>query len=966
MGQRAQRQQLETKSAYAEALARCSGTLLTGRQDHVSRLELLNSALEPLRVAARASRAYLFENFDDPEEGFCSGIRAEACAPGVPPNLSNPNSQKIPWSAAPEQNRTLLANGRPVGGPIEETFAGKPEIIAWLQNLKIASVLFLPIHIDGAWWGYVGFDDCNGPREWYESDVALLQAAAQMFGSTLQRWQVNEALETQYRYQRALARCSQILLNNPSGAEQERHLLEEALYHLMQAVDASRAYVARNFVVPEIGPCLGIFAEVCAPGVLPDIENPGNRRFPWSRLPQTMHDALAAGRPFGGPVAEAFASTPALLAGLGQHRNPLLSVQNFPIHFADRWWGLVGFDDVVTARSWNEGEITVLRTAAEMLSSALQRWEGLQLLEHRVEERTSDLIAINRRLLAEIEQRQRAEAGLARRLEVEHALATFSTRLLEQRSATQALRETLQGLGEIVNARRVMLVFLSPESSPFDRQSFQWHAPDEESLASDVLGRFITSCPWLWQQLLAGKMILLKNLSELPAEAQADRAFLAGQSIRSLLLFPMMVGKQLTAVLSCTNFNDDVNKQPENLRVLQVGADLVENMLRREAVLATLEQRVADRTQELTTLFDIIILAGEAGSLPEVLEPAVQHIAKLDYCQAICIHLLSPEEDTLTLLAQRGVPEPHLTQLSAIRIAARLRQLLKRSKQELLVGRLPDLAVTLPDELKLPQFQFYFGSQLRTQGKAIGLLSAYRVGDVGFSLSQISLLDALAEQLGLAVENHNLQRKTKEAAILGERQRLARELHDSITQSMYSQVLFARAGRYAVEDGDAAKVDESLAQLENSTLAALKEMRLLLFQLRPFTLEGMSLEQAIEERFDDLERRLGIDATCHFETDYPFEANTVAELYRVVMEALNNALKHSAATHVSVQLQRRNEAVCLTVADNGVGFEVHNVRMGMGLETMRQRVAQIDGRLTIDAAPGAGTRVVLQLPATTF
>lgn len=952
------------QSRYEHSLAECSKTLLQSDPNPASRTQLLNEALEHLRVAARADRTYLFENFDDPADGFCSGIRAEAHAAEIPPNLFNPRSRKLQWALVPDRNRRLLASDHHVGGPVAETFTGKPEMIEWLLGQGIQSVLFLPIQFGGVWWGYIGLDDCSTPRQWDDLDVLLLRTAAEIFGSTLQRWQANDRLKNQYRYQQALAECSQILLKNPSSEEGELRLLTSVLESLREAVDASRAHILRNHHVPGLGLCLGILAEACAPGVRPDINNPQNQQFPWSRLPQPMYQALAAGHPFGGPVAQVLANEPFWLKAFAEHRNPLLSFKQFPIHFADAWWGLIGFDDVATAREWSDAEVTVLRTASEIIASALQRWQVHRLLEQRVQERTADLVQTNERLREEIVQRRRAEAGLAQRLRIEQTLTTLAARLLERDNPVQALQMTLRDLGQIVNARRMVLIYVDTEDSPFEANSFQWYAAGERPFPADLPARFPMSCPWLWRSLREGNAVHVNALSDLPPVAAPDRAFLEANSVDALVLFPMTVEGRLTAVLACSNFDRSADRQPDNLRILQLGAHLLDNMLRREAIFATLEQRVVDRTQELTTLFDITMLAGEAVALPEVLEPAIQRIAQTINCQAVCIHLPSASGETLTLVAQRGLSRQELDQMRSIPASPQLAELLEQTQKQSLVSSISHLPEYVPDAFRLAGYQAFYASQLRARGKTVGFLSAYRSGDTAFSLSQIALLVALADQLGIAVENHNLQRQTKEMAILGERQRLARELHDSITQSLYSQTLFARAGRYALEDGETDKVDEGLRQLESYSLATLKEMRLLLFQLRPFTLKDMSLQEAIEQRFEDVERRLGIRATCNLDSDCEFEEDTLTELYRVVMEALNNALKHANASRVTVELHGTlPDAVQLIVTDDGAGFEVEQVRAGMGLRTMRQRVEQIRGRLTINAAPGEGTQVIIDLPA---
>lgn len=952
---------LQRQSAYAEALAQCSRALLAVRDGETSQQSILNQALEPLRVAAQACRAYLFENFHDPDGGFCSGIRAEVRARNVSSNLVNPASQKIPWSALPARNRRLLANGRSVGGPIEDTFADKPEMIAWLQRLGISSVLFLPIKVGDVWWGYVGFDDCEAPREWAKEDVMLLQTAAEMFGNTLLRWQTSETLTTQYRYQHALAQFSRELLQNPEHEEQEEQILNKALGYLLPAVDASRAYIFRNFHVPDLGLCLGIVAEACAPSILSHL-NEGNRHVPWPNSSMNVRRALEAGEAIGGPIDDVLTDAPHWVEAFQNQPNPLRSFQVFPLFLDEHWWGFVGFDDVVNPRTWSESEVRFLGTASEIITSTLQRWHGHKMLEARVRQRTADLQATNKRLRTEIGQRQRTKAILARRLEIERVLTTISSQLLQYEISIESIEAVLRELGHIVHARRMLIVYLKADDSPFDHQVIQWHRPELAPIPLDELADFRNECPWLWTQLQRGQSLHFGELATLPAEADADRSFLAERKVTSIALFPMTFDTEMRAVLLSSNFAYHGAERAQNLRILLLGANLIANMLRREAVMANLERRVVERTRELTTLFDITMLASEAKSLPELLEPAIERIAETGQCQAICVHVFSPDRQALVLTAHQGLPQSARESLSEIIISTKLSTFMGQTENQALVGELRTMGDVLPDVLNLSAYQTYFGSQLRARGEPVGLISAYRTDKRSFTLNEISLMVVLAEQLGILVENRRLQQQAGQLAVIGERQRLARELHDSITQSLYSQTLFARAGRNALEDDDAAKLHESLQQVEIGAINALKEMRLLLFQLKPAALEHMGYQDAIEQRFDDVERRLGIDAGCNVADQPDISDEVASELYRVTMEALNNSLKHADASEVRVSLQTADDIATLTIIDNGVGFDINTINPGMGLRYMRERVSHIHGHITIESSPDEGTQIIVQLP----
>ncbi len=205
------------------------------------------------------------------------------------------------------------------------------------------------------------------------------------------RKRAEQALERRVRHEQALAASSQVLLKAVDPQFLNRGLLNETLAYLLEAVQASRAYVYRNFHDPEAGFCTRIVAEAVVPGLPSHLDDPLHQKRPWSLAPQQNRRTLEAGQPRGGPTVELFASTPDLRKSLLEQS--ILSVQFFPIHFGDEWWGYVGFDDCQTAREWDAQEITVLRTASQMIGSALQRWQAeaaLQEAHDQLEQRVQD------------------------------------------------------------------------------------------------------------------------------------------------------------------------------------------------------------------------------------------------------------------------------------------------------------------------------------------------------------------------------------------------------------------------------------------------------------------------------------------------------------------------------------------------------------------------------------------------
>lgn len=196
-------------------------------------------------------------------------------------------------------------------------------------------------------------------------------------------------------------------------------------------------------------------------------------------------------------------------------------------------------------------------------------------------------------------------------------------------------------------------------------------------------------------------------------------------------------------------------------------------------------------------------------------------------------------------------------------------------------------------------------------------------------------------------------------AAMEERRRLARDLHDSVTQSLYSLTLLAEAARRLAKAGELERVEYQVGRLGDTAQQALKEMRLLVYELRPQALEQDGLIGALQHRLDAVEKRSGVNAHLIVETTDRLPEPIESALYFIAQEALNNALKHAAATAVTLKIAGRPPHVSLEVIDNGRGFDPAAIvdRGGLGLISLRERAERLGGVLTIESAPDQGTRL---------
>jgi PAS domain S-box-containing protein len=209
-----------------------------------------------------------------------------------------------------------------------------------------------------------------------------------------------------------------------------------------------------------------------------------------------------------------------------------------------------------------------------------------------------------------------------------------------------------------------------------------------------------------------------------------------------------------------------------------------------------------------------------------------------------------------------------------------------------------------------------------------------------------------------------LEVQVKEKAVAAERSRLARELHDSVTQALYSVTLYAEATRLALSAEKQQVAAENLGELHNIAREAMIDMRMLIFQLHPPVLEEEGLVAALQARLAAVESRARFETEIRVEGERRLPLAVEEELFRIALEALNNVIKHANAQQVSVALKFDGKGVCLEIVDDGVGFDpaTAKARGGMGLLGIEERVQRIQGAFAIESTPGDGTtlRVTVQ------
>lgn len=381
---------------------------------------------------------------------------------------------------------------------------------------------------------------------------------------------------------------------------------------------------------------------------------------------------------------------------------------------------------------------------------------------------------------------------------------------------------------------------------------------------------------------------------------------------------------------------------------------------------ATLEQRIADRTRELSALYDISALATSTHDIELLLHESLKRTLAAMHCEMGAILLVNETKDIepvtrLRVAAHQGLP-PELTIAPIMTAAADgLFAMLRDRRQPVFI---PDLSIDsrVPTAMRALGSQAFLIAPLQAEKDVLGIVGVLRDIVPAFTPEEIALLSTISDQLGAAVHSYHLRQALQSAALLEERQRLSRDLHDSVTQSLYGLVALSEAGQARLETAAPQKVEEILARIGKTARQALQEMRLFIYQMRPPDLEQLGLAMALQLRLAAVEGHSGVQARLLTDDDLHLPRHIEDAFYQIAQEALNNTLRHANAKTVTVHLHRASHQLELEVVDDGQGFDPAQAdRGGLGLANMHERVRAIGGTLTISSAPGLGTQIKVRL-----
>lgn len=373
----------------------------------------------------------------------------------------------------------------------------------------------------------------------------------------------------------------------------------------------------------------------------------------------------------------------------------------------------------------------------------------------------------------------------------------------------------------------------------------------------------------------------------------------------------------------------------------------------------------AEREQRILaeSLRDITIAINSTLEINEVLDRILDNVRRV-----------VPHDASLILLVEDGSASVHRTRgfeaYPAIRQAVEsldMEVAKTRALQEMVHSRrpliIPDITeyhgwvrVRDNDEQGLCSFA---GAPIFLHGELIGFLELLSTARDFFKETHAERLYLLAETVAIAIQNAQLFQQAQEVAAYEERQRLARDLHDAVSQTLFSATTIAES-LPRLWPRSPEKTMERIEQVVVLNRAAMAEMRTLLLELRPEAIINTRLDRLLNQLVEVVQGRKRMEAELLIEgTHDSLPPGVHLAMYRIAQESLNNILKHSQATSFTVQLQQQADHVSLRVRDNGRGFDAKQMVSGIGLESMRERAEAIGASLQVVSAPGQGTEVTV-------
>lgn len=417
--------------------------------------------------------------------------------------------------------------------------------------------------------------------------------------------------------------------------------------------------------------------------------------------------------------------------------------------------------------------------------------------------------------------------------------------------------------------------------------------------------------------------------------------------------------------------DSQVKADSRPLRIWTVVSDISERKEAEQALSAAhtdLERRVIERTTQLheqqqlaEALIEIVADLNSSLDLEEVLQRIFINLQRVIPHDTASILLMERNELRLTHysgdnrhptsapLTSPGIPLDHVPDFRSLPAAPVPLVIRSVTKGEYWL-----------DTPYAQNVQSYVSVPMVKDERFLGILAVESFLPDAFDERSAHLIRAFVQHAGLAIWNALASLNQQQVAVLQERQRIAMELHDAVSQTLWSAALIADALPDLWKTNQP-KAIEKTAQLSRITHGTLAEMKALLFEIHPTGIDNIPLDQSLHRLVEAVKGRTELPITLEAEPEQYLSPEIRRTFYRVAQEALTNAARHAAAQHIQVTLKQKANKVLLSIQNDGIGFDVNQLSPdGLGLSNMKTRAEAIGATLTVQSSPNQGTCIELQ------
>ncbi len=558
-----------------------------------------------------------------------------------------------------------------------------------------------------------------------------------------------------------------------------------------------------------------------------------------------------------------------------------------------------------------------------------------------------------RLLQGEVKERRKAEEELRHQNAYLAALHETTLALMNRLEVADLLEAIVTRAAELLGTEHGYVYLIDDEGRTIERRvgmgifshSIGFHLQPGEGLAGKV-----------WQ---SEEPMIVNDYAQWPGRTRTPGAESTEEQIRSVMGVPLKSGQEVVGVIGLADDGQMDRTFGENeLELLISFAQLASIALDNAQLFAQAERRML----QIEALYRADEELYRHLDLDEVLRALVDVAVDILKVNKSSVLVWNEEAGVLIPRAARGFSPETLEEM-------------RFSDEDGLIGIVASEAepIIIEDTALDPRvnreitsaegIRSFMHVPITVDGEVFGVFNVNYTTPRTFTEDDRRLILALAQRAALAIENARLYEQAQQAATVEERQRLARELHDAVTQTLFSASLIAevlpRLWEMNPEEGR-----RRLKELRELTRGALAEMRTLLLELRPTALIEAPIDDLMYQLAEAMTGRARVPVSVSAQEECPLPLNVKVALYRIAQEALNNIAKHANATHAELVLNCDDEYVALQIHDDGIGFSPgQTLPDSLGLAIMQERAEDIGARLTIRSAPNAGTDVIVRWPA---